>query len=68
MDSRTNAQPQVDELFDAPAEVTWDAYSVWRERVHKARGAQPQVPAPQPLNPGWDPYFVWLSRVRKAND
>jgi hypothetical protein len=41
--------------------VAWDAYSIWRDRVHGPR--QPAVgPAPPQ---GWDPYFVWLSRVKK---
>ena len=53
----------------------WDAYTVWRPRVHQPRRA----PASRPLAPGaafevdeaaegWDPTETWQLRVRRARD
>lgn len=55
-----------------PNDSGWDAYAVWRERVHGARAGERASPrevrtAPnEPEGAGWDPLDTWRSRVHRA--
>lgn len=52
----------------------WDAYAVWRERVHGARtqtasartGAKLRDAAQESTSTGWDPLETWQGRVQRA--
>lgn len=55
-----------------PNESGWDAYAVWRERVHGARSGargsrrEARDASTESAATGWDPLETWHGRVHRA--